>query len=89
MSDDIVEIARFFNVMDGEVACAQLRAVDIRAYLKTDNAGGVHPELNFTRGVRLMVLAVDEHRARAVLEPECRSTSLICLSHDQPIRARR
>ena len=67
-AQEIVEIARFFNIMEGEVACAQLRAQDIKAYLKTDNAGGVHPELNFTRGVRLMVLAGDEDRARALIE---------------------
>ena len=68
MSDEIVEIARYFNVMEGELACAQLRAENIKAYLKTDNAGGVHPELNFTRGVRVMVLAADESRALAVIE---------------------
>jgi len=67
VADEIVEVARFFNVMDGEVGCAQLRSADIKAYLKTDNAGGIHPELNFTRGVRLMVLADDEEQARLVL----------------------
>lgn len=67
---DIVEIARYFNIMEGEVACAQLRAEKIKAYLKTDNAGGIHPELNFTRGVRLMVLAADEDRARRLIEPD-------------------
>lgn len=68
MADEIVEVARFFNIMEGEVACAQLRAENIKAYLKTDNAGGVHPELNFTRGVRLMVLAEDESRAAEILD---------------------
>ena len=68
MPDDIVEVARFFNIMEGEVACARLRSAGIKAYLKTDNAGGIHPELNFTRGVRLMVLAADEHRALQILE---------------------
>lgn len=67
MTDEIVEIARFYNAMEGEVACAQLRSAKIKAYLKTDNAGGIHPELNFTRGVRLMVLAEDEEQAREVL----------------------
>ncbi|MGI9609754.1 MAG: putative signal transducing protein [Acidimicrobiia bacterium] len=70
MPEDIVEIGRYFNIMEGEVACAQLRAENINAYLKTDNAGGIHPELNFTRGVRLMVLAEDEDRARGVIEAE-------------------
>lgn len=69
MAEDIVEIARFFNIMEGELACAQLRAEKIKAYLKTDNAGGIHPELNFTRGVRLMVLAEDEEAARKILDP--------------------
>ena len=70
MSDEIVEIARYFTIMEAEVSRAQLRAEDINAYLKTDNAGGVHPELNFTRGVRLMVLAGDEARARQIIEAE-------------------
>ena len=68
MADEIVEVARFFNMMEGEVACAQLRSENVKAYLKTDNAGGIHPELNFTRGVRLMVLAEDEDRARELLQ---------------------
>ncbi len=70
MPDDIVEVARFFNIIEGEVACARLRSEKIKAYLKTDNAGGIHPELNFTRGVRLMVLADDEDLARQLLEVE-------------------
>jgi hypothetical protein len=70
VEEEIVEIARYFNVIEGEVACAQLRSVEIKAYLKTDNAGGIHPELNFTRGVRLMVLAGDEEQARRVLEAD-------------------
>lgn len=70
MTDEIVEVARYFNIIEGEVACAQLRSEGINAYLKTDNAGGIHPELNFTRGVRLMVLATDEERARDVIEAE-------------------
>lgn len=68
MPDDIVEIARFFDIVEGEVACARLRAEGVRAYLKTDNAGGIHPELNFTRGLRLMVLSRDEERARRLIE---------------------
>ena len=68
MSEDIVEIARYFNVMEGEVACAALRAEGVKAYLQTDNAGGIHPELNFTRGVRLMVLSEDQDRARQLIE---------------------
>ncbi len=70
MPDDIVEVARFFNIIEGEVACARLRSEKIKAYLKTDNAGGIHPELDFTRGVRLMVLAEDEDLARQLLEVE-------------------
>ncbi len=70
MADEIVEVARFFNIMDGEVACAQLRVEQIKTYLKTDNAGGIHPELTFTRGIRLMVLAEDEARARELLQAE-------------------
>ena len=67
MVDDIVEVARFFNRMEAEVACARLRTDDIVAYLKTDDAGGIHPELDFTRGIRVMVLAGDEELARELL----------------------
>ena len=70
MTDDIVEVGRYFTAMEGEVACARLRAAGLKAYLKTDNAGGIHPELNFTRGVRLMVLGSDEERAREMLAQE-------------------
>lgn len=67
MTEEIVEVARYFNIVEGELACAQVRAAGINAYLKTDNAGGIHPELNFTRGVRLMVLAEDEAAARELI----------------------
>ncbi len=67
MADDIVEVAKFFNRMEAEVACARLRADDVAAYLKTDDAGGIHPELDFTRGIRVMVLASDEELARELL----------------------
>ncbi len=64
---EIVEIAKFFNRVEAELACARLRADDISAYLKTDDAGGLHPELDFTRGIRLMVLAANEEAALRVL----------------------
>lgn len=67
MTEEIVEVGRYFNALEGEIACARLRSGGLKAYLKTDNAGGIHPELNFTRGVRLMVLAADEERARDML----------------------
>ncbi len=65
--EDIIEIAKFFNRGEAEVAVAKLRASSIPAYLKTDDAGGLHPELDFTRGIRLMVLAEDEESARQAL----------------------
>ena len=67
---DLVELARFFNRTEAEIVAAKLRAEEVPAYLKTDNAGGIHPELDFTRGIRVMVLAEDEERARLVLEPD-------------------
>ncbi len=67
MVDEIIEVAKFFNRVEAEVACAKLRAEDIAAYLKTDDAGGLHPELDFTRGIRLMVLAADEESALELL----------------------
>ncbi len=67
MADEIVEVGKFFNRLEAEVACAKLRADDISAYLKTDDAGGLHPELDFSRGIRLMVLAGDVASARELL----------------------
>ena len=67
MADDIVEVAKYFNRMEAEVACARLRADNVASYLKTDDAGGIHPELDFTRGIRVMVLAGDEEFARELL----------------------
>ena len=67
MADELVEVARFFNRVEAEVACAILRSGELAAYLKTDNAGGLHPELDFTKGIRLMVLAADEKTAQDLL----------------------
>ena len=67
MVDEIVEAARFFNRVEAEVACAKLRSEEISAFLKTDDAGGLHPELDFSRGIGLMVLAADKDIALKLL----------------------
>jgi hypothetical protein len=65
MSERMVVIRTFDNEFDAGYARADLEASGIPSRLLTDGTGGVHPHLQFARGVRL---AVPESRAEEALE---------------------
>jgi hypothetical protein len=65
MSDRMVVIRSFSNEFEAHIAKAELEAADIPVELLTDGLGGVHPHLQFARGVRI---AVPESEAEAALE---------------------
>jgi hypothetical protein len=54
-SDDFTSIGTFYTIHDAEMAQARLEEMGIRSFISRDDAGGAHPELQFTQGVRLMV----------------------------------
>jgi hypothetical protein len=57
----------FLNVYDAEVARGALQAAGIDAWVRSDDAGGVHPGMWTARGVQLFVKEEDVARADAVL----------------------
>jgi hypothetical protein len=65
MADRMVVIRSYANEFEAELARAELEAAEIPVQLLTDGLSGVHPHLQFARGIRL---AVPASAAEAALE---------------------
>ena len=65
MSTPMVVIRTYSNEFDAELARLELEAAGIPVQLLTDGLSGVHPHLQFARGIRL---AVPEEESAAALE---------------------
>jgi hypothetical protein len=63
-----VEVWLCGNRVEAEVAKSALDSADIKAQVKVDDVGGMHPWLSFAHGVRLMVQEKDALDARKILE---------------------
>lgn len=68
MYDRLVVIRSFSNEFDAGLARAELEAANIPCHLLSDGTGGVHPHLQFSRGIRLAVREADAEAAREVLD---------------------
>ncbi len=64
---DRVVVATFPNRVVAEMAAAFLDGEGIEAWVAADDAGGAYPVLQSVMGVRLLVAAEDEERAREIL----------------------
>jgi hypothetical protein len=60
-------VATFVYRHQAEFAAGYLRAEGIHAFVRADDAGGLHPGLGFTRAARIVVAEPDFAAARAVL----------------------
>ncbi len=67
MSNESVVIATYTNGPEAEAARARLVALGIAAEIQRDDVGGMYPQLDLTEGIRLVVNAEDEARARETL----------------------
>ncbi len=67
MSNETVTVATYTNKPEAEAARERLENLGIPCEVKTDNVGGMYPQLDVTEGIRLMVNAEDETRARQTL----------------------
>jgi hypothetical protein len=65
VSERMVVIRSFSNEFDAGLAKAELEAANIPVRLLSDGTGGVHPPLQFSRGIRL---AVPEDQAEFAIE---------------------
>ncbi len=64
-----VVVESFSDKAFAEAAAELLATEGIEALVVSDDAGGVLPNLDFARGVRLMVAPPDVERARGILAP--------------------
>lgn len=63
-------LASYGTQLDAELAVALLAAHGITAHVRSDNAGGMRPDLGQLHGVQVLVAVSDVAEARAVLEAE-------------------
>ena len=66
---DIICIQTFRNRPDAEFAQSILKSGGVNSVVSADDAGGTHPEIPFTRGVRLLISSRDVELARELLAP--------------------
>ena len=67
MSDDIVMLAEFSDRNEAKVVQSLLASNGIKSDILTDNAGGMYPNLSFSRGTRLLIREEDLEAAKRVL----------------------
>lgn len=67
MPTDRVKIAVYNTEVEAGMARGRLEEAGIRAMVSSDDCGGMEPQLQWIRGVRLFVNPEDEERAREVL----------------------
>jgi len=65
--NSLVSVKTFASRSDAELAKGILEAAGIRAVVSADDAGGMRPELAFSRGVSLLVESGEATRARELL----------------------
>ncbi len=63
----VVLLKRFPSEVEAEMARSVLECEGVPALVLSDDAGGMEPQLQWIRGVRLMVRESDVSRAREIL----------------------
>lgn len=68
MSDERLGVIRtFLNVYEAEMAKGVLEAAGLVSFVRSDDAGGLHPGMWTARGVQLIVRTEDIEEAERVL----------------------
>jgi hypothetical protein len=67
-TDDLTTLEKVSSRFEAELMVGRLRNSGIEAMLLADDIGGQFPYLAQSRGVRVMVPAADEARAREILD---------------------
>jgi hypothetical protein len=68
MSDAVAVIRVYSNEMEAIMAQQVLAESGVTAFVFTDDAGGMEPQLQRTSGVRLVVSRADAERASEILQ---------------------
>ena len=67
MSDDLVILCKYNSLGEAQLAQGWLEASGITSMIRTDDCGGMYPQFQAIRGVRLIVGPADEAAARELL----------------------
>ena len=67
-SQQTTVIASYWTRRDAEIARDHLEEIGISAFIRADDAGGMHPELQWSQGVHLVVLDSTAGDAREALQ---------------------
>jgi hypothetical protein len=67
MGEDLVKIKTYSNETEAEMDKGRLESAGIPAMIVNDDVGGMHPQLQAGRGVKLYVGPDDVDQAREVL----------------------
>lgn len=67
MYERMVVLRSFSNEFEAHLARAELEGAGIGSQLLSDGTGGVHPHLQFSRGIRIAVRESDAEAAREIL----------------------
>ncbi len=66
-AEESVVVEIYSSRRDAEIALEFLNDEDMDAFISADDAGGLHPQLQQTHGVKLLMLAPDAAKAREKL----------------------
>lgn len=64
----LVELKIVYSEMEAQVLITHLKDENIDAIIDKDDAGGMHPQLQAARGVKILVDEDDLVRAKSVIE---------------------
>jgi len=67
-SDETTTLATYTTRRDAEMAREYLDDAGIRTFVRADDAGGMHPQLQRPHGVQLVGMSRTASRARSLLE---------------------
>ena len=71
---DMVVVRTYANTVEADLAASWLEAGGVDTMVLADDVGGTYPMFQATRGVKLMVRAEDEDRAKEILDSADLST---------------
>ena len=66
-TEETAVLATYTSRRDAEMARDCLVEADIQSFVKTDDAGGMHPQLQRPHGVKLVVMSGTAQQARSIL----------------------
>lgn len=77
----LVELKTFYNEMEAQIILTFLKDRDIESFIDKDDAGGMHPHLQSTTGVKVLVRKEDLDIAKKLIEDDSNTnkTSWTCV----------